>query len=173
MVVDVGMILALFAFFQPVRRWIDASVDAFYASEITKFENLAARLDEASRTTVEVERLLRFIEDLLQRELRLRQVRILIYAAEDGQDSTLVRVLDLPTRRIGYTCRKAGGSLEKFRFQRNWKVYPLNSEPACASLSLRLSRLLRTADCQKGRFCWSENWPSGTRWLRWARWQLR
>jgi signal transduction histidine kinase len=88
MVVDVGMILALFAFFQPVRRWIDASVDAYYASEITKFETLAARLDEASRTTVEVERLLRIIEDLLQRELRLRQVRILIYAAEDGKDST-------------------------------------------------------------------------------------
>jgi signal transduction histidine kinase len=88
MVVDVGMILALFAFFQPVRRWIDASVDAFYASEITKFEDLAARLDEASRTTVEVERLLRFIEDLLQRELRLGPVRILIYATEDGRDST-------------------------------------------------------------------------------------
>ncbi len=85
-VVDAGMILALFAFFQPVRHWVDKSVDTFYAAEIAKFQNLAVRLNDASRTTVEVEKLVRFMEDLLQRELALSGVRILLYASGEGED---------------------------------------------------------------------------------------
>ncbi|HVN78650.1 MAG TPA: ATP-binding protein [Terriglobia bacterium] len=84
--VDAGMIFALFVFFKPVRRWVDKSVDSFYAAEIAKFQNLAARLDGASRTTVEVGKLLRFMEDLLERELGLKQIRIRLRTTTEGEE---------------------------------------------------------------------------------------
>jgi signal transduction histidine kinase len=90
LVVDAGMILALFAFSQPLKRWIDSSVDSLFSLEISKFQKMASRLEEISHSTVEMERLLGFIESLLEKELNLKGVKIILYPKleRDGQPLT-------------------------------------------------------------------------------------
>jgi signal transduction histidine kinase len=85
LVVDAGMILALFAFSQPLRRWIDSSVDSLFSLEISKFQKIASRLEEISHSTVEMERLLGFIESLLEKELNLKGVKVILYPKPEGQ----------------------------------------------------------------------------------------
>jgi signal transduction histidine kinase len=80
MIVEAGLILALLAFAQPLKRWIDTSVGNLFSLEISTFQKMAVRLDEVSRSTVEMDQLLRFIEDLLQKELDLRDLRVLLYS---------------------------------------------------------------------------------------------
>ena len=79
LVVEAGLVLALLAFSQPLKRWIDSSVNTLFALEISKFQQMAARLDEVSRSTVEMDRLLRFVEELLSKELDLKKVEVVLY----------------------------------------------------------------------------------------------
>ncbi len=53
------MILVLLPLVQPLRRWIDHSIDNLFSREIDRFEKLAAGLDEISRSTVDLNQLLR------------------------------------------------------------------------------------------------------------------
>jgi hypothetical protein len=84
LVVDAGMILALFAFSQPLKRWIDSSVDSLFSLEISKFQKMASRIEEVSHSTVEMERLLSFIESLLEKELDLKGVKVILYPKPEG-----------------------------------------------------------------------------------------
>jgi signal transduction histidine kinase len=77
-VVEEGLILALLGFAQPIKRWIDRSVNALFSLEVTKFEGIASRLDNVSRSTVEMEKLLRYVEELLIKELDLKVAKIVL-----------------------------------------------------------------------------------------------
>jgi signal transduction histidine kinase len=77
-VVQAGMILVLLPLLQPLKRWIDVSIDGLFSREISRFEKLASRLDNISRTTVDLNELLRSMEDLLRHELNARSTKILL-----------------------------------------------------------------------------------------------
>ncbi len=77
-VVQAGMILVLLPLLQPLKRWIDVSIDGLFTREISRFEKLASRLDDISRTTVDLNELLRSTEDLLRHELSARSTKILL-----------------------------------------------------------------------------------------------
>ena len=77
-VVQAGMILVLLPFVQPLRRWIDHSVDNLFSREIDRFEKLAAGLDEISRSTVDLNQLLQLTEERLQKELNLKSIRLTV-----------------------------------------------------------------------------------------------
>jgi len=85
LVVDAGMILTLFAFSQPLKRWIDSSFDSLFSLEISKFQKIAYRLEEISHSTVEMERLLGFIERLLEKELDLKEVKVILFPKPEGR----------------------------------------------------------------------------------------
>jgi signal transduction histidine kinase len=76
-VVQAGMIL-LFPLVQPLRRWIDHSVDNLFSREIDRFEKLAAGLDEISRSTVDLNQLLQLTEERLRKELNLKSIRLTV-----------------------------------------------------------------------------------------------
>ncbi|MEW5975050.1 MAG: ATP-binding protein [Acidobacteriota bacterium] len=80
-VVEVAMILALFGLSHPIKRWLDRSVKNIFSVEVSKYETLATRLEQTSRTTVEVQQLLDFMDDLLQKELGLSSARVVLYDA--------------------------------------------------------------------------------------------
>lgn len=88
-VVEEGLILALLGFAQPVKRWIDRSVNALFSLEISKFETIASRLDDVSRSTVEMERLLRYVEELLIKELDLKAAKIVLSSQPDQESQAL------------------------------------------------------------------------------------
>jgi signal transduction histidine kinase len=102
LIVDAGMILALFAFSQPLKRWIDSSVDSLFSLEISKFQKMASRIEEVSHSTVEMERLLSFIESVLERELDLKGVKVILYPRPEGlgqpriNDSSRDKGLQIP-----------------------------------------------------------------------------
>jgi signal transduction histidine kinase len=77
-VVQAGMILVLLPFVQPLRRWIDHSVDNLFSREIDRFEKLAAGLDEISRSTVDLNQLLQLTEERLRKELNLKSIRLTV-----------------------------------------------------------------------------------------------
>jgi signal transduction histidine kinase len=77
-VVQAGMILVLLPLLQPLKRWIDISVDRLFTREISRFEELASRVDDISRTTVDLNELLHTTEDLLRRELNVGSTKILL-----------------------------------------------------------------------------------------------
>ena len=77
-VVQAGMILILLPFVQPLRRWIDHSVDNLFSREIDRFEKLAAGLDEISRSTVDLNQLLQLTEERLRKELNLKSIRLTV-----------------------------------------------------------------------------------------------
>jgi signal transduction histidine kinase len=77
-VVQAGMILVLLPLLQPLKRWIDVSIDRLFTREISRFEKLASRVDDVSRTTVDLSELLRSTEDLLRHELNVRSTKILL-----------------------------------------------------------------------------------------------
>ena len=74
-VIQAGMILLL-PLVQPLRRWIDHSIDNLFSREIDRFEKLAAGLDEISRSTVDLNQLLRLTEERLRKELNLKSIRL-------------------------------------------------------------------------------------------------
>jgi signal transduction histidine kinase len=78
LVIQDALIFALLGFAQPIKHWIDRSVNALFSLEISRFEAIASRLDDVSHSTVEMEKLLRYIEDLLTRELDLKVVTIVL-----------------------------------------------------------------------------------------------
>ncbi|MDE2665605.1 MAG: ATP-binding protein [Acidobacteriota bacterium] len=87
--VEAAMILALFALAQPLKRWLENSVRQLFSLEMARLSGMAARLEEVSRSTVEIDRLVRFTENLLRSELGLQQARLVLYsessAAGEGE----------------------------------------------------------------------------------------
>jgi signal transduction histidine kinase len=90
-VVQAGMILVLLPFLQPLRRWIDHSIDNLFSREIDRFEKLASGLDEISRSTVDLNQLLRLTEERLRKELNLRSIRLTVNDETDEASDTLAR----------------------------------------------------------------------------------
>ena len=70
------LILVLFPLLQPLTRWIDLFFDRLFSREISKFERMAKRLEEISRSKMEIQELLPLIEHLLQQELDLKNPRL-------------------------------------------------------------------------------------------------
>ena len=91
LLVEAAMILALFALAQPLKRWMEGSVRQLFSLEMARLSGMAARLEEVSRSTVEIDGLVRFTENLLRTELGLQEVQVALYAesaparAEDGR----------------------------------------------------------------------------------------
>ena len=83
-VIQAGMIFVLFPLLQPLRRWIDHSIDGLFSREITRFEKLASGLDEISRATVDLNQLLRLTEDRLRRELNFKSIRLIVKGQTDS-----------------------------------------------------------------------------------------
>lgn len=83
-VVQAGMILVLLPLLQPLRRWIDHSIDGLFSREIGRFEKLASGLDEISRATVDLDQLLRLTEERLCQELNLKTVRLAVESDTSG-----------------------------------------------------------------------------------------
>ena len=81
-VIQAGM-LFLLPLVQPLRRWIDHSIDNLFSREIDRFEKLAAGLDEISRSTVDLNQLLRRTEERLQEELSLKAIRLTVEGETD------------------------------------------------------------------------------------------
>ena len=79
-VIEDALVLALLGFAQPVKRWIDRAVNALFSLEVSKFETIASRLDNVSRSTVEMEKLLRYVEELLTKELNLKVAKIVLFS---------------------------------------------------------------------------------------------
>lgn len=88
-VVQAGMILVLLPLLQPLRRWIDHSIDNLFSQEIDRFEKLASGLDEISRSTVEMNQLLRLTEERLRKELSLKAIRLKVEGETDNVADTL------------------------------------------------------------------------------------
>ena len=92
LLVEAAMILALFALAQPLKRWMEGSVRQLFSLEMARLSGMAAKLEEVSRSTVEIDGLVRFTENLLRTELGLQEVQVALYAesgpvrAEDGRD---------------------------------------------------------------------------------------
>jgi signal transduction histidine kinase len=87
------MILVLLPLLQPLRRWIDHSIDNLFSREIDRFEKLASGLDEISRSTVDLNQLLRLTEDRLRKELSLKVIRL---AVEGETDNVAERLAGSP-----------------------------------------------------------------------------
>ncbi len=92
LLVEAAMILALFAFAQPLKRWMESSVNQLFSLEMARFSGMAARLDEVSRSTFEIDRLVQFTENLLRTELGLKEVRLALYpeatpGKEEGKET--------------------------------------------------------------------------------------
>ncbi len=85
------MILVLLPLVQPLRRWIDHSIDNLFSREIDRFEKLAAGLDEISRSTVDLNQLLRLTEERLRKELNLKSIRLTVEGETDEAADTLAR----------------------------------------------------------------------------------
>ena len=83
------MILVLLPLVQPLRRWIDHSIDNLFSREIDRFEKLAAGLDEISRSTVDLNQLLRLTEERLQEELNLKAIRLSVKGETNEAADTL------------------------------------------------------------------------------------
>ena len=79
LLVEAAMILALFALAQPLKRWMEGSVHQLFSLEMARLSGMAARLEEVSRSTVEIDRLVRFTENLLRSELGLQEAGLLLY----------------------------------------------------------------------------------------------
>jgi signal transduction histidine kinase len=90
-VVQAGMILVLLPLLQPLRRWIDHSIDNLFSQEIDRFEKLASGLDEISRSTVDLNQLLRLTEERLRKELNLKSIRLTVNDETDEASDTLAR----------------------------------------------------------------------------------
>jgi signal transduction histidine kinase len=88
-VVQAGMILVLLPLLQPLRRWIDHSIDNLFSREIDRFEKLASGLDEISRSTVDLNQLLRLTEERLRQELSLKAIRLKVEGETDNVADTL------------------------------------------------------------------------------------
>ena len=88
-VIQAGMILFLLPLVQPLRRWIDHSIDNLFSREIDRFEKLAAGLDEISRSTVDLNQLLRLTEERLRKELKLKSIRLTVNDEADAATGTL------------------------------------------------------------------------------------
>jgi len=88
-VVQAGMILVLLPLLQPLRRWIDHSIDNLFSREISRFEKLASGLDEISRATVDLNQLLRLTEDRLRNELNIKAIRLTVEGETDNATGTL------------------------------------------------------------------------------------
>ena len=88
LLVEAAMILALFALAQPLKRWMEGSVHQLFSLEMARLSGMAARLEEVSRSTVEIDRLVRFTENLLRSELGLQEAGLLLYpeASPVGED---------------------------------------------------------------------------------------
>lgn len=78
-VVQAGMILVLLPLLQPLKRWIDISVDRLFTRELSKFEKLAARLDGISRSTADLKQLLYLTEQMLVQELGAKTIQLLLH----------------------------------------------------------------------------------------------
>jgi K+-sensing histidine kinase KdpD len=74
---------------QPLRRWIDHSIDNLFSREIDRFEKLASGLDEISRSTVDLNQLLRLTEERLRKELSLKAIRLKVEGETDNVADTL------------------------------------------------------------------------------------
>ena len=79
LLVEAAMILALFALAPPLKRWMESSVNQLFSVEMARFRGMAAKLDEVSRSTFEIDRLVQFTENLLRVELGLQEVRLILY----------------------------------------------------------------------------------------------
>jgi signal transduction histidine kinase len=88
-VVQAGMIVFLLPLLQPLRRWIDHSIDNLFSREIDRFEKLASGLDEISRSTVDLSQLLRLTEERLRKELNLKSIRLTVNGETDEVADTL------------------------------------------------------------------------------------
>lgn len=84
-VVAAAMILVLLPLLQPLRRWIDHSIDNLFSREIRRFEKLASSLDAISRSTVDLPQLLRLTEERLQQELNIRGIRLVVEGAANDE----------------------------------------------------------------------------------------
>jgi len=90
-VVQAGMILVLLPLLQPLRRWIDHSIDNLFSREIDRFEKLASGLDEISRSTVDLNQLLRLTEESLRKELNIKSIRLTVDDETDEVADSLAR----------------------------------------------------------------------------------
>src|SRR5262245_48258636 len=85
-VIQAGMILILLPLLQPLRRWIDHSIDGLFSREISRFEKLASGLDEISRATVDLNQLLRLTEDRLRTELNIKSIHLAVIGEPSRAD---------------------------------------------------------------------------------------
>src|SRR4030095_1339087 len=90
-VVQAGMILVLLPLVQPLRRWIDHSIDNLFSREIDRFEKLAAGLDEISKSTVDLHQLMQLTEERLRKELNLKSIRLTVNDKTAEVSDTLAR----------------------------------------------------------------------------------
>jgi signal transduction histidine kinase len=90
-VFQAGMILVLLPLLQPLRRWIDGSIDNLFSREIGRFEKLADGLDEISRSTVDLDQLLRLMAERLRKELSLKSIRLTAEGEANDAANTLAR----------------------------------------------------------------------------------
>jgi hypothetical protein len=90
-VVQAGMILVLLPLLPPLRRWIDHSIDNLFSREIDRFEKLASGLDEISRSTVDLNQLLRLTEEKLRKELNIKSIRLTVNGETGETAGTLAR----------------------------------------------------------------------------------
>jgi len=75
-IAEAALILILFPLLQPLTRGIDVFFDRLFSREISKFERMANRLEEISKSQMELQELLPLIEELLRRDLGLKSPRL-------------------------------------------------------------------------------------------------
>jgi len=97
-VVQAGMILVLLPLLQPLKRWIDVSIDRLFTRELSRFENLAGRLDGISRSTTDLGQLLRLTEQMLAQELNAKSASLTLKS--EFQEATTPHRVALPETAV-------------------------------------------------------------------------
>jgi len=125
-VVQAGMILILLPMLQPLKRRIDRSIDGLFSREMSRFEKLTSRLDQISRSTVNMTQMLHMMQSSLQDELNLDYVRIALNENLDTNNAP-TEVLPLFER---FNLAKGAEQLGQISAQ--MRSGPINSEQRAA-----------------------------------------
>jgi signal transduction histidine kinase len=77
--VDFAAIILVLIFFRPAKRLLDRLSNALFSEEISRFQKITSRLEEASRATPELQQLISFMESFLESELDFSRISISLF----------------------------------------------------------------------------------------------
>jgi signal transduction histidine kinase len=99
--VDFAAIILVLIFFRPVKSLLDRLSNALFSEEISRFQKITSRLEEASRATPELQQLIPFMENFLERELEFSRISICLFEPGMRAHSSLGSFTEGEKNKIG------------------------------------------------------------------------